>query len=322
MKKKILIIAFGYMLSLTGKAQMVDPASVVIIGQNSTLITLQSEQVFQAIEALGVTKEVLQNAKQVLQYTKQGVQFAAGTYKMMDDIAEGRVNFNLMNYLKINNIQDLVEQILCVRFEDFVPNNQEYYNIYLNFRGSILNCNNSAYYNMTFPGLLNKLIKGDIKLNSLTNVPPAIPTYSSGNNTVQPGRNKFNIVTTNSAITEMDAMINNAQNYAAFSNVMNTRLKLEIGYKYLQLADKLYKDADELYQAVTNQITPIKMEWSERQKLIMSCVDYEMKSFDYKMKGMQLIQEASASPDAKAGVKAQSTLAKINLINQQVLLGR
>jgi len=326
MKKIIILLSVTFFCNRL-KAQFVDPSNTILVGQNQAMISLQSQQVATIIEQMGVTKETLQQIKQGLQVTRegvqiarQGVQFAENSYKIMKEIEDGKVNFNMMNYLKINNLQDLVDQILCVKLEDFVPQNETYYNVFLNFRGSILNCNNSSYYGNTYSGLVNSILKGDFRMSSLAgNVPaPVLPTGVSGT----PTRSPYNVVSTNSAIAEMDAQIQNAMVYENFSSTMNDRLKLEIGYKYLALADKLYQDADELFKVVSNQDNPVKMEWSQRQQIIMSCVDFEMKSFDYKLKGMDLIKQASSSPAAKSAVQKQSDVAKINIINQQVLGGK
>lgn len=261
MMKKIFLILLLNIFVLTGKAQL----ATIDVTQNG----FSMEQIAIALNQLAVIKDQVEEAKKQLEVAKSALKQAKRTAELLQAVADDKVDFSVISDLGFTNIGDFVMKALCIDPKDYVPNNSAYIKIVASFRSGIGECSNYNNYINSYSGMKYKLAEGFYG-----------DDRGNGGN-----------------FEQMTSDMKAAEQQASAMEIVNDRTKMEIGYKYLDIADDLSKKSEELSKALDSD--DLKLSKAERLNLKLSCIDYQLKSMDYKLKGMDLVAEASQYTDAQ-----------------------
>ncbi len=357
-----LLIVTGLFLGKIGFSQGVPTMDVQADIQLTKInLNLGAQQKLQ-MQAITKYVEQIQKTKQQIHAVKETMKQAKQTADIMTAIMNENYTVQGITDLNINkNFKNVLEDVLCINFRDYIPNNSTMLKIHVNFMSGIGNCNNMQVYSNTYSGMAFKS-----KANQYGQI--------SGFVTYQDYVKQIKRVNKDSK---------DAKAYQDYTNNLNDRTKLEVGYKMLAVADEMIKSAEELQKilnvgkseidqagiskyAQTNdgtgnnnqgqiagmfsklsQLTGVGSELSgliggggngngtssvedlgsnfesgytksqkenegskgidmsraQRIELILKSHDYLQKGLEYKQRAIELIQECSNSPTARASMK-------------------
>lgn len=304
---------------------------------------LQMQAITKYVEQIQKTKQQIHAVKETMKQAKQ-------TADIMTAIMNENYTIDGITDLNINkNFKSVLEDVLCINFKDYIPNNSTMLKIHVNFMSGIGNCNNMQFYGQTYSGMNFKS-----KANQYGQL--------VGTLTYQDYLKQIKRVNKDSK---------EAAAYQDYTNNLNDRTKLEVGYKMLAVADEMIKSAEELQKILnvgkseieqtsidkykdksqsTQQVNSlfdkltqltgigeglaggssgtgtedlgagfesgytksqkenegskgIDMTRAQRIELILKSHDYLQKGLEYKQRAIELIQECSNSPTARAKMK-------------------
>jgi hypothetical protein len=341
----IIGVLFGKIMLSQGVPTMDVQADLQLAKINMNLGAQQKLQ----MQAITKYVEQIQKTKQQIHAVKETMKQAKQTADIMTAIMNENYTVDGITDLNINkNFKDVLEDVLCINFKDYVPNNSTMLKIHVNFMSGIGNCNNMQVYANTYSGMNFKS-----KANQYGQI---VGNLSYQDYTKQ--------------IKRINKDSKDAQAYQDYTNNLNDRTKLEVGYKMLAVADEMIKSAEELQKILnvgkseieqtsvdkykdksqgTQQINSlfdkltqltgigeglagggssgtedlgagfesgytksqkenenskgIDMTRAQRIELILKSHDYLQKGLEYKQRAIELIQECSNSPTARAKMK-------------------
>ena len=298
MKKKLLIV-IGLLEFFALKAQFVDPAAAA---QTQVQIALQSQQLAQAISMVNNTQQILVQTQKAIGVAKEGVKYAQQTAEIMEAIADDRVSVEMITDLKMNDLKGLMKDLLCIDIDNFAPKDAINIRILARFKSSLLGCSNNDYYNFTFAGISKKIKEG----NFFQYLKRPEDIYRLSKKQI------------NYEMAKIDQAIAEAQQQEQFAKTVANEMT-NVSYKYYyNLAEELFDRSKDMYDKLRetkvdedgNSHAAYEMSQFERQQLIMNCIEYQFKAFEYKEKSLAMLERVSSS---KAGadqiLKIRSELA-------------
>lgn len=183
------------------------------------------------IQMQGLAKyvEQIQKARQSIHVVTEGLKQAKQTADIMTAIMNENYSIDVFSDLKLNkNFKSVLENVLCINFNDYTPNNSSLLKIQVGFMSAIGKCNNLGYYSSTYSGVDYKS-KGNL--------------YGSFK-----GRSSYGNYISQLKQLNKDVVV--AKNYEEHAVLINNRTKLEVGYKMLAVADEMIKSAEELQKVL------------------------------------------------------------------------
>lgn len=282
-KIKSLILLSLVVINWEVKAQFTDPAAAAA---NQMQITLQVEQLARTIEQVEKTREMIKQGREQIEKAKQIVKFTQQTASIMQAIADGRVSLEMISDLKINDLKGLMKDVLCIDIDQFTRKDKTNIKILLRFKNSLIGCGNNEFYDYTFSGIARKVNDG---------------TFFKFINDQQQ-INKLTKKQLDYEIAKIDQAIEDANNQYKFSQTIGNEMN-NVSYKYYyNLAEELFERSKDMYDKLNStridsdgkQTATYEMSQFERQQLIMACIEYQMKAFEYKERAIAMLKEVSS----------------------------
>jgi hypothetical protein len=298
-KGKLLITSALVYSAIAVKAQFVDPAAAA---QQQVQITLQIEQLANSIQMVQNTQQIIQQTKESIGVARQGVKYAQQTAQIMEAIANDRISVEMITDLKMNDLKGLMKDLLCIDIDNFAPKDAINIKILARFKSSLLGCSNNDYYNYTFAGISRKIKDGSFF--QYLKRPEDIYRLS-----------KQQI---NYEMEKIDKALIEAKQQEEFAKTVSAEMT-NVSYKYYyNLAEELFDRSKDMYdklKATTvdadgNTHAAYEMSQFERQQLIMNCIEYQFKAFEYKEKSLAMLEKVSSTKEgADQILKIRSELA-------------
>lgn len=246
MVKRIVVIATCSLLASKGFSQMV----VTDLNADAQLAKLNLNVGAQRklqVEAITKYVEQIQKAKQYIHVGKEAMKQAKQTADIMTAIMNENYSVEGFTDLNLNkNFKHVLEDILCINFDDYTPNNSTLLKIHVRFMTGIGRCNNMGYFVNTYSGM----------------------SFKSKANHYGYVRGQLNYQDYLGQIKRINQDMKQANSYEDYANNMNDRTKLEVGYKMLAVADEMIKSAEELQKILNiskSEISNVEIE-KYRQK--------------------------------------------------------
>ena len=255
----------------------------------------QTVMIAKAVEMLKLTQstfQTLQAQESQLAYMKTFMQQEEENLKHLDNIKN----------LKINQIDDLLNEILCLK-----GGNRFYQLRFSNavdlIKGAYGKCDNSDVFKMTWAGITRNFNE----------------QMGSGAKNLSAFVSKFN---THQAIIDQNNLLNRQMETAyacqQVGNSYNEQTTVELATKYKQISDDLMKMSHQLNQALNMEGNDaLQVSKGERLMLLSKAMDYQVKALEYEEKYAQLLKEGTALSENNR--KELSGYRKAMSINESIL---
>ncbi len=272
--KRALLIAFIFSVGLNAKGQgvLAIPGQSVMITNQATQISQQTTAIAKAVELLKLTQsavQTLQTQENQLNYMKNYMQEAEENLKHLDNIKN----------LKINQIENLLDAVLCVKGGDryFQLRFPSLVNLIKSFYGK---CDNTDLFNLTWAGVTKKFNE------SMGSTVKNVNAFVSQFNTQQSVIDQNNRMNTN---------LKTAYSIQQVGSSYQEQTQVELAMKYKQMSDELMKMSHQLNQALNLEgEDAVQVTKGERLLLLSKAMDYQLKSLEYEEKYAELLKEGTA----------------------------
>lgn len=269
MKKEVTLIFLLASALIKAQLAVYDP-------QNTMVVANQATQISQAIEILKQTKASVAQAKQSveqLNYIRQYMENAADNLQKVGNIKD----------LKINQIENILDRILCLKGGARYYQSIKFLNIVNMIRGAYGKCDNNSLFKITWGGV-TKSINEEIG-SSQKNLNGFVKQYTTQQDIVNKTK-------------QVDAYIEQAYTVQQAGSNYSEETKLELANKYKEISDELMKLSHELSGALNQEgSNVIEVTKGERLALMSKAMDYQLKSIEYEEKYAQLLKEATELSD-------------------------
>lgn len=256
--------------------------------QNATMIAQNTAMLQQAIETFHTAQEGLSQAKASYSELVQMKDYMVKVEERLQNIGD-------IKQLKLNNVNAILDRILCIKQGNYYPKTIRFLEIIALMQSAFLNCNNDELYNKTYSGALQTL---DMKVQAAGN---------AGGPELNDRLNDFN------------KDLAEAEKTNQATNAHNARIKLELGLKYKMVSDTLMYMSAEVSRAVNQDASSdknIALSPAERLKLMDLANQYQLQALDYEEKSARLLKEAS---EADAEQQRQIKAARRHIANKQMI---
>lgn len=241
MKKTKLALVLAVMFFIkTSQSQVAIPvvdASVQMAVQKgnaslTSIVQSETKQMAKMVEQINKYKQMAHIAKNTMKQNKQ-------TADAMTAILNENYTTEGLSELKFNkDFKGFVESVLCIKFEDYIPDNSAFLKIIVSFKASVGECSNFNFYLGSNAGLTYKNASG---------------YYTGG---VAP--EKMNYKQTVESIRKMGNDGREAKVQQNAVNLMHDRTMLEVGFKMIEIGEEITKYAEELKNVLNIEKEQIK----------------------------------------------------------------
>lgn len=227
--------------------------------QNQQQIVLQNKQLMEAIKTLRELKQIYDTGKKTYNEIK-------GLKEDYDKIEERLHQFEDVKSLKINDIENILDRILCVRDKNYFFTSGAFRNLVNRIQGSFSTCDNEIIFNISYPGFSSEL-----QQNS-----------------------KYKKISANTYEKDLKSLDQKMVTAMRLNDVLenaDSKTKMNIGFMYKQLADELIKLGKDLHDNL--QSDNVEINKAERMDMLARSIDYQLKALDYQRLSSQLLKESS-----------------------------
>jgi hypothetical protein len=272
--KELISTMFVINMSLQSFSQ-----GVLAIPGQTAMIANQAIQIGQQATAIAKAVEILKTAESTYQTVKQENQQLVYIKNYMQEAAENLKHLDNIRYLKLNQIETFLNQVLCLKGENRYYR-QNFVNIVNLITGAYNKCNDTGVFKMSWGGIVKNFNE---------------QLGSSGK-----GLNSFvGQFKSQQALIDQNNLVNSSFQSAYSTQQVGSNYdeetRIELAMKYKQMSDDLMKMSHELNQTLNQEGNEaVQVTKGERLELMAKAVDYQMKALEYEEKYAELLKGGTA----------------------------